>query len=352
MEPFVIATETCYAAENIFLKVTTDHGITGVGECSPFPMLVGETQDTCFMVGKNLAKISIGKDPRQIQERMNEFDQFIAYNTTIKSAFDMAFHDIAAKEKGLPLYQYLGGMKKPIQTDLTIGISSPESMAAKAVQFVADGVKTIKVKLGKNGQEDIQRIKLIREAIGYQIGLRTDANQGWDYKTAAAVLNAIEPYNIEFCEQPMHNRYDNLLPALKKKVGIPIMADESVFDHYDADRLIQNESCSYINIKLAKSGGICEAIKIADTAAQHGVKCMLGGMVESRLALTGKVHLAMAHNNIHFYDLDTCLLGHLTDPVTGGARYKNYFLELDDIPGIGADIDPDFLKDAESITIK
>jgi L-alanine-DL-glutamate epimerase-like enolase superfamily enzyme len=352
MEPFVIATETCYAAENIFLKVITDEGITGVGECSPFPMLVGETQDTCFMVGKNLAKISIGKDPRQIQERMNEFDQFIAYNTTIKSAFDMAFHDIAAQEKGLPLYQYLGGKKKTIQTDLTIGISSAEAMAAKAVQFAADGVKTIKVKLGKDGEEDIRRIRLIREAIGFEIGLRTDANQGWDYKTAVDVLKAIEPYNIEFCEQPMHNRYDNLLPALKKQVGIPIMADESVFDHYDAERLIQNESCSYINIKLAKSGGICEAIKIADTAAQYGIKCMLGGMVESRLALTGKVHFAMAHDNIHFYDLDTCLLGHLTDPVTGGARYNNYFLELDDTPGIGADIDPDFLKDAESITIK
>ena len=117
MEPFVIATETCYAAENIFLKVITDEGITGVGECSPFPMLVGETQDTCFMVGKNLAKISIGKDPSQIQERMNVFDQIIAYNTTIKSAFDMAFHDIAAQEKCLPLYQYLGGKKKTIQTE-------------------------------------------------------------------------------------------------------------------------------------------------------------------------------------------------------------------------------------------
>lgn len=202
-----------------------------------------------------------------------------------------------------------------------------------------------------NGAEDIERIRLIREAVGPAINLRADANQGWDYPIALQVLQAIEPYGIEFCEQPMHQRLDPLLPQLKSSVGIPIMADESMFDHHDAERLIQSNSCTYLNIKLAKSGGISEAIRIADTAASFGVSCMLGGMVESRMALTAKVHLAMAHNNIHFYDLDTCLLGHLADPVIGGARYNNYFLELDDVPGIGADIDPDFLKDAESITI-
>jgi len=264
----------------------------------------------------------------------------------------MALHDIAAKEKGLPLYAFLGGDKKIIQTDLTIGINTPENMADTARSFVKDGVKIIKVKLGKNGTEDIERIRLIREAVGADIQLRVDANQGWDYPTALATLNAISTYDIGFCEQPMHHRLDYLLPELKKNVTIPIMADESVFDHYDAERLIKADACSYINIKLAKSGGILEAIRIADTATSFGMPCMLGGMVESRLALTAKVHLAMAHDNIRFYDLDTCLLGHLTDPVSGGARYNNYYLELDDQPGIGADIDPAFIKDAESITIQ
>ncbi|MFN6373536.1 MAG: mandelate racemase/muconate lactonizing enzyme family protein [Chitinophagia bacterium] len=352
MEPFVIATETCTSADNILIRIQTDAGISGVGECSPFPMLVGESQDTCFHVGQDLAGIMLNKDPLQISERMAEMDALIAFNSTIKSAFDMALHDIAAKEKGLPLYAFLGGNKKKIQTDLTIGINTPVNMAATAKAFVADGVRIIKVKLGKNGTEDIERIRLIREAVGSDIKLRVDANQGWDYPTALSTLQAIEKYDIGFCEQPMHHRNDHLLPVLKKNVGIPIMADESVFDHHDAERLIKADACSYINIKLAKSGGILEAIKIADTAAIHGMPCMLGGMVESRLALTAKVHLAMAHNNIQFYDLDTCLLGHLSDPVVGGARYVNYFLELDDVPGIGADIEPGYLKNAESITIQ
>lgn len=352
MEPFVIATETCTAAENILLRIFTDEGISGVGECSPFPMLVGETQDTCFHVGQDLARLLLNKDPLQINERMKEMDALIAFNSTIKSAFDMALHDIAAKEKGLPLYAFLGGKKKEIQTDLTIGINTPAKMADTARAFVANGVRIIKVKLGKNGQEDVERIRMIREAVGPDIKLRVDANQGWDYPTALSTLQLIEKYDIGFCEQPMHHRNDHLLPELKKNVRIPIMADESVFDHHDAERLIKAEACTYINIKLAKSGGILEATRIADTAATYGMPCMLGGMVESRLALTAKVHLAMAHDNIQFYDLDTCLLGHLTDPVQGGARYKNYFLELDDVPGIGADIDPEYLKDAESITIQ
>lgn len=351
MEPFVIATETCYAAENIYLRIHTDEGISGVGECSPFPMLVGETQDTCFYVGKDSAKLLIGKNPLEIEERLNELDAYIALNKTIKSAFDMAMHDIAAKKAGKPLYAFLGGKKKTIQTDLTIGINTPEKMADTAIRFVKDGVKIIKVKLGKNGPEDITRIEKIRAAVGKDIQLRIDANQGWDFETALNTLNAIAKYDIQFCEQPMHKRYDHLLPELKSKVSIPIMADESVFDHYDAERLIKNNSCTYINIKLAKSGGILEAQKIADTAAKYNMPCMLGGMVESRLALTAKVHLAMAHDNIHFYDLDTCLLGHLTDPVLNGARYNNYFLELDDVPGIGADIDPAFLVNAEKIVI-
>jgi len=351
MEPFVIATETCEAAENIYLKVHTDDGIHGVGECSPFPMLVGETQDTCFHVGKDLARVIKGLNPLDVEEVHVAMNAYIAFNSTIKSAFDMALYDIAAKAKGVPLYTFLGGTKKTIQTDLTIGISTPEDMAATATRFVEDGVKIIKVKVGKHAREDVERIRLIREAVGPTIGLRIDANQGWHYDDAVYALHAMEPYGIQYCEQPMHHRLDHLLPVLRKQVSIPIMADESVFDHVDAERLIQAGACDYINIKLAKSGGIYEAIKIADTAAHYGIPCMLGGMVESRMALTAKVHLARSHDNIHFYDLDTCLLGHLEDPVIGGARYNNYFLEMDETPGIGADIDPEYFKNAESLLI-
>lgn len=351
MEPFVIATEVSYYTQNIFIRIHTDEGITGMGECSAFPMLVGETQNTCFEVAKDFARICIHKDPLDLEARMHDLHQYIAFNSTIKSAWDMALHDIAAKKAGVPLYAYLNGHIKPIQTDLTIGIDTPQAMSEKAIAFVADGVKIIKVKLGKKGPEDVERIRLIREAIGYDIRLRIDANQGWDFDTALATLQALGEYDIQFCEQPIPHQYDPLLPALKKASPIKIMGDESVFDHHDAIRLIEADAIDYINIKLAKSGGLLEARKIADEAAKRGVACMLGGMLESRLALTAKVHFALSHDNITFYDLDTCLLGQLADPVIGGAKYNNYFLEVTDAPGIGADIDETFLSTCEKIII-
>ena len=351
MEPFVIATEVSTVAQNTFIRIHTEEGITGMGECSAFPMLVGETQETCYHVAKDLARIIKGKNAADIPERLKELDQYIAFNTTIKSAFDMALFDITSKAKGLPLYKYLGGTRKEIQTDLTIGIGEPTKMAATAAEYVRKGVTIIKIKLGKKAIEDIERVHRIREAVGDNIGLRIDANQGWDYDTAVKTLSALEPYNIQFCEQPIHHNFDYLLPLLRKQSPIPIMADESVFNHHDATRLIESDSCDYINIKLAKSGGILEAIKIADTAGAYSVPCMLGGMLESRLALTAKVHLALSHSNIVFYDLDTCLLGQLKDPVIGGAVYNNYFLEVNDEPGIAADIDPAFLAGCQKVEI-
>jgi len=351
MEPFVIATEVSYFTQNIFIRIRTDEGLTGMGECSAFPMLVGETQNTCFEVAKDFARITRGKDPLAIESRMQELHQYIAFNSTIKSAWDLALHDLSAKHADVPLYRFLGGEKRAIQTDLTIGIDRPENMALKARQFVAEGVRIIKVKLGKNGPEDVERIKLIREAVGSEIQLRIDANQGWDYDTALTTLQALAPYDIQFCEQPIPHQQDNLLPGLRKLSPIKIMADESVFDHHDAIRLMDAGAIDFVNIKIAKSGGLLEAKKIADVTAERGIPCMLGGMLESRLALTAKVHFAMSHQNIRFYDLDTCLLGQLEDPVVGGARYDNYFLEIGEEPGIAADIDESFLSRCEKIII-
>lgn len=351
MVPFSIATGTMHYAQNIFIRIHTSEGITGVGECSAFPMIAGETQSTCYEMAKDFAACWKGKDPLRIEERMNELHLFTAFNSTIKSAFDMALYDIAAKEKQLPLYKFLGGEKRPIETDLTIGIYSPEEMAQKAISFVKRGVRIIKIKLGKDVNEDIERVKQIRKAVGRDILLRIDANQGWTFRDAVDALQAMGEYGIEFCEQPMRYFDDEKLPELRRLSPIKIMADESVFDHHDAIRLIKNNACDYINIKFAKSGGILEAKKINDVAASHNIHCMMGGMLESRLALSAKLHFAYATPNIQFYDMDTCLLGHLEDPVTGGVKYKGFFLDIDDSPGIGADVEDAFLNKLESVCI-
>lgn len=352
MKPFTIATGTMHFAQNIFIKIYTNENIIGVGECSAFPMITGETQSTCFEIAKEFAALWKGKDPLAIEERMKQLHAFAPFNYTIKSAFDMALYDIASQQAGMPLYKFLGGTEKiNMETDLTIGIDKSEIMAEQAKDFVSRGVRIIKVKLGKNASTDIERIKQIRDSVGNNIILRIDANQGWSFDESVFLLNAIEKYNIEFCEQPMRIYNDHLLPQLNVLSPVKIMADESVFTHRDADRLIKDIACNYINIKFAKSGGIQEAIKVNKVCEEKSIPCMMGGMLESRVALTAFAHFATAHSNIKFYDMDTCMLGHITDPVIGGIKYNGFFIELPLCIGIGANVDEGFLNSLEKVDI-
>src|SRR5215213_8529033 len=150
MHPFTIATGTMQFAQNVFIRVHVSNGMYGVGECSAFPMITGETQSTCYEMAKEFAALWKNKDATNIPARLKELDDFTAFNNTIKSAFDMALYDIAAKLAGKPLYDFLGGAHKQMETDLTIGIDEPSLMAQKATDFVNKGVHIIKIKLGKN----------------------------------------------------------------------------------------------------------------------------------------------------------------------------------------------------------
>lgn len=351
MEPFAIATGVMQAAQNVFLKVFTNAGLWGGGECSAFPFIVGETQETCLAMAKDFARLWIGKSAADIPERMQELDAFTARNYTIKSAFDMALYDLAAKSVNMPLYQYLNGSKKSIETDITIGIGPTTVMVEKALEYQQQGANLLKVKIGKNAYDDVEKIKAIRQAIQPQIKIRVDANQGWEFEDALFALQSLNECDVEFCEQPMPTWCDDYLPELCHNTPIDIMADESCYNYHDARRLIKSASCHSINIKLAKSGGILGAKKIHDVAAEAGVPCMLGGMLESRFALTANVHLALAGANILYYDLDTCKLGHLEDPVINGVNYTGFVLNIDDSPGIGADIDEAFLQKCDRIVI-
>jgi L-Ala-D/L-Glu epimerase len=352
MHPFTIATGTMHFAQNILLKVFVNNGLVGWGECSAFPMIVGETQATCFAMAQDFAQLWLGKNPLDIAQRMDELHAFTAGNYTIKSALDMALFDIAAKNAQLPLYAFLGGTNKEMLSDITVGIGTPAEMAQQAVNFVKNGATILKIKLGKDVTTDVARIQAIRTTVGNAITIRVDANQGWSYEAACTALTELATYNIEFCEQPMRTYNNHLLPSLMQISPIKIMADESVYTHYDALEQIRTNSCHYINIKLAKSGGILEAQKIIEVATKNNIHCMMGGMLESRLALTAFAHFASANPQIHFYDMDTCMLGHKTDPVIGGVTYNNYRVQLPaNIVGIGVTVEQAFLDMREKIVV-
>ncbi len=350
-EPFIISLGAQYNAESIIVVIKTgDH--TGYGECSPFMSINGESLDTCLIVGQYFAKTLIGKNALNIKGCVQAMDEIIYANRSIKSAFDMALYDIASQHAGLPLYKFLGGKNnKTIATDYTVSLDEAKKMAEDAAKYKQQGFPVIKVKLGDNKNNDAERIHLIREAIGYEIPVRIDANQGWNVKTAIATLNELERYNIQYCEEPVP-RWDFMrLRKVRKKSPIPIMADESCSDHHDAKRLIALKACDMINIKLGKSGGIYDALKIIALAEKAKMKMQMGGFTESRLGMTAFAHLSLCSDDIIYYDFDTPLM-FTEDPVSGGITYhENGIVKVPETPGLGAWIEEEYLDKFEKVIL-
>ncbi|WP_114783157.1 mandelate racemase/muconate lactonizing enzyme family protein [Botryobacter ruber] len=349
--PFVTALGPHTCAGNVVVVIRTNEGITGFGECSPFMAINGESMDTCFVVAKYLANVLKDKNPLDMEACSRAMDAVIYGNASIKSAFDMALYDIAAQQANLPLFAFLGGSNnKKITTDYTVSIGDPQKMAADALAIKNRGFRLIKVKLGE-AAKDVERIRLIREAVGETIPIRIDANQGWSKAEAIETLKALAPYQIQYCEEPIPRWNFMALPEVRQQSPIPIMADESCCDHHDAKRLTDLAACDYINIKLGKSSGIFKALKIIEVAEQAGLQLQVGGFLESRLGFTASAHLALASDNIVYFDFDTPLM-FVEDPVAGGIRYDSTGgVTLPDQPGLGATVDAQYLQRLEKMII-
>lgn len=347
-EPFIISLGPIFASENILIRLLTNSGRVGYGECSPYAYITGETQATCFAIAKELATLLKGENPFHIDKLIGKMDDCVAGNTTIKSAFDMALYDLIAQLANVPLYKYLGGSaEKKIFTDQTVGIADPKTMAEKALQITQKGIGELKIKLGTNHDDDVARIKAIREEVGDHVKIRIDANQGWDYTSAIQTLRSLEKYHIMFCEEPVPSWNVHDLARVRSKSPIPIMADESLFDHHDAMKLVRTDAVDYFNIKLAKSGGIFKALKILHVAESAGIKCQIGAMGESRLAMTAAAHLGLSSKHLCFFDLDPPFMQKV-DPILGGLVYgdKGQVI-ISNASGLGVTLDPEYLKGLE-----
>jgi L-Ala-D/L-Glu epimerase len=369
-EPFIISLGAEYDAQSVIVVIKTKEGITGFGECSPYAFINGEVVDTCMVVGQLLAKILKPEDPLDIKKCLRAMDAVIYGNSSIKSAFDMALLDIASQHAGLPLYKYLRRLRremktkedkwkvpdddkpnKELHTDYTISLGEPDKMAADAVRFAAMGFPVIKVKVGGEPKKDIERVKAIRKAIGKEIPLRIDANQGWKVKGAIEVLNGVKDCDIQFCEEPIARWNYMKLRKVRKNSPIPIMSDETCGDEHDAERLVSLGACDMFNIKLGKCGGLYNALKIINIAEANAMPLQIGGFTESRLGITAEAHLAHVADNILYYDFDTPLM-FTEDPVSGGAVYgENGLVTVTETPGLGATIDAARLEKMERVSV-
>jgi L-alanine-DL-glutamate epimerase-like enolase superfamily enzyme len=347
-EPFKISIGTMPGANNVLVKILTDSGLTGLGEACPFPPITGETQETNISAARSLRDLLIGKDPLAIENFVRDAASFLSSNPSIVAAFDMALYDILGKASSLPLFRLLGGAKSTLETDITADLDTPRKMAAKAKRFVTAGYKKIKIKVGQSPEMDLARLEAIREAIGYDEEISIDANQGWTVPQAISALKRMEKFKIQYVEQPVAAWDISGLRAVRQQSPIPVMADEALFSPHDAIKLVKEEACDYFNIKLMKSGGILNALKIAHIGESANIRAMVGCMLETRLALTAAAHVMAAQSNIIFADLDGNA-SHTVDPVRGGMIVKGGVITLPQEPGLGVDIDPAFLKKVRKV---
>lgn len=198
---FKVAFAEIGESTSVIVKISTDEGICGYGEAAPFAPVTGENVEGVMAALKVFRQGLVGMDPMDIEGIHTMMDKVMAHNTSAKCAVDIAVYDILGKAMGQPLYKVLGGSCGTVENDFTIGIDTPENMVKESLEYVNAGFRILKVKAGINPEEDLRALAMIREAIGPNIRLRVDANQGYDVPTAVDILQKMVPIGIEAVEQ-------------------------------------------------------------------------------------------------------------------------------------------------------
>lgn len=337
-KPFKTALRTVHTAHAVYVKVTAEDGRTGWGEAPPTHVITGDSMGSItYAIEEVIAPQLIGLDIRQSDCVFQTLKRSMIRNTSAKAAVDMAIYDLIGQLAELPLYQLLGGYRNELETDFTVSVNEPDEMADDAARYLSEGFDVLKVKVGIGRiEEDLARIKAIRERVGYEPKLRLDANQGWHAKEAVRAIGMMEDagFNIELIEQPVYAGDIDGLKYVTENTLTPIMADEAVFSAEDAVHVLQSRAADLINIKLMKSGGIYEALKINALAQSNGVECMVGSMIETKLGITAAAHFAASSANITRFDFDAPLML-AKDIVPGGIVYEGRKIQLPRTAGLG-----------------
>ena len=337
--PFQTALRRVESLEDLVVVIDTDSGLKGYGEGAPTPVITGETMGTMQAVVEYLSPFLIGRDIEDFDSLIDTVQKRILKNTTAKSALEIALYDLKAKSENHPLYKMLGGEKREFETDITISLGETGKMVGDSLDAIGRGYRILKIKVGDGIQKDIERVEEIYRAVDNNISLRLDANQGWTARESVEALTTLESRGVrlELVEQPVKADDIEGLLYIRERVETPLLADESVFTTGDARRLLDLQAVDMINIKLAKCGGISNALKLADIAVEYGVKCMMGCMLEGPISVGAAVHVASAKADIiTMLDLDAVSLCK-NNPVRGGVHFDESKIVIPDIIGLGVE---------------
>lgn len=334
-EPYAVAYGWFEAADNVFIRIETDSGLTGFGCASPDVEVSGETGETVLRAFNDVVlPLLKGEDPLRTAFWYEKLNKSLREQPSARALVDMALYDLLAKQAGVPLYKLLGGYRDSIYTSITIGIMPVKETVEKALAFVKKGFRAIKIKGGSDVDMDIEKVLKVREAVGDDIQLRYDANQGYTVEEARKFFEGAHLSKIKFMEQPAPRGNPETWRELVTCVHWPLMADESIMDVRDMSWFIKQGIVVMMNVKLMKCGGISDALIMDGVAQAEDIVLMIGCMDEAALGISAGLHLALARPSIKYADLD----GHFdlkNDPTAGAVIFKDGKLYPSPEPGLG-----------------
>jgi L-alanine-DL-glutamate epimerase-like enolase superfamily enzyme len=336
--PFKTALRSVNEVHELVIFIETNTGLIGYGSASATAVITGDVIDSMRAALELLLPRLLGKSLRDFNALLRTVHQGVVHHNSLKAALEIALYDLRAQQMGLPLYQFLGGGEPQLKTDVTISVNRIDVMLADVRRALAEGFDSLKIKLGGHTwEDDVASVLAIRQAVGPNVALRLDANQGWTPKHAVLVIQAIEKAGvaIELVEQPVKAADLAGLKFVTDHTLTPILADEAVFSVRDALQVLSSQSADLINIKLMKAAGISQAIEIANLARLHHKTCMMSCMLEGVISVTAAAHFAVAFDEVVAYiDLDGPQLC-ASSPVEGGMTMQGPWIHLPEAPGLG-----------------
>ena len=337
--PYTIASKTINTVESVFVVLENEQGIYGIGAANPSKYVVGKDVEDTFQNLQTLKDRIIGMEVVAMPAMLQKMHQLANYSIGALTTLDIAVHDLWCKSMGISIAAYYGQVYQTMPTSITIGIKSVAATLEEAAEYVGRGFDHLKVKLGKDLEEDIERLAKLREQYGNSIQIRVDANQGYTIGELQRLYDVTKIFNLELIEQPVPEADTLTLKSLSPAIKQLIAADEYLKYPVHALDLIDGEgACGIFNIKLMKCGGIQAAKTIATIGQLRHIDLMWGCNDESIVSISAALHTAFSCPNTKYLDLDGSL-DLAKDIVKGGFKIENgqMFL-LEDSIGLGVEL--------------
>lgn len=360
-KPMIMSGGVVKWAHSVLLKLHTDEGITGIAETGDTSLwYMGESQESIFhnITSVYGPQILLGEDPFNVETIIAKMDKAVRSNNHSKSVVDYAIHDIMGKALGVPLYQLLGGKSnEKIPLAYVMSSGTPEEVANQARKLADAGYGGLKLKVGANVvEEDVEMVAEVRRAVGNEVKIMTDTNGGWSYLQALKFLQKTAKYDMFLAEQPVPWWDMEGLARLRRKVDVPIFADESASELNDLHKLAQRDAIDGFFLKIPKAGGIHKSQTWVAIAQSMGLNVMTGCMVNSGLGAAVEAHFATAMEWLGKIEQETSgplclhnLIDTTGDPVVEDLglsipRYENGFLYPLEGVGLGINLNEEAVK--------